>query len=338
MATPTIDLTTIGAGGGCIAWIDKGGLLRVGPQSAGADPGPVCYDTGGEEVTVTDANLVLGRLNPDYFLGGTIVLNVAEGRRGGRRSWASGWGSTDTPPRRRCVDIANENMANAIRVLSIDRGLDPREYALVAFGGAGPLHACDIAAKMGMMQVIVPVYPGLTSAFGALIAEPKINQVWSKHFRSDAIDAATVGEHFEDHGRHACTRPSCAREGYRGRAGDRALDQHALLGPELRAGRADAGRRRDAGPAGADAGRVPPLARAVLRLLDQRRGDRVDPLQRRRSTSDAVPPSLPALPKNDRAGVRQTTRPVFFQGHGLIDCPIFSAERPAGRLSRPTGP
>ena len=87
------------------------------------------------------------------------------------------------------VDIANENMANAIRVLSIDRGLDPREYALVAFGGAGPLHAGDIAAKMGMSRVIVPVYPGLTSAFGALIAEPKVNQVWSKHFRSDAIDA-----------------------------------------------------------------------------------------------------------------------------------------------------
>jgi N-methylhydantoinase A len=96
------------------------------------------------------------------------------------------------------IDIANENMVNAIRVLSIDRGLDPREFALVAFGGAGPLHAADIAAKMGMTRVIIPVYPGLTSAFGALIAEPKISQVWSKHFRSDAIDAATVGVHFEE--------------------------------------------------------------------------------------------------------------------------------------------
>jgi N-methylhydantoinase A len=196
VSTPTIDLTTIGAGGGSIAWIDKGGLLRVGPQSAGADPGPVCYAAGGEEVTVTDANLVLGRLNAEYFLGGAIPLSVAKAEAtldelGGR----IGLGRLETA--RAVVDIANENMVNAIRVLSIDRGLDPREYTLVAFGGAGPLHAADIAAKMGMSQVIVPVYPGLTSAFGALIAEPKITQVWSKHFRSDAIDASTVGEHFE---------------------------------------------------------------------------------------------------------------------------------------------
>ena len=197
VATPTIDLTTIGAGGGSIAWIDKGGLLRVGPQSAGADPGPVCYDSGGEEVTVTDANLVLGRLNPDYFLGGTIQLNVAKAAAK-LDELGSRFGMGRMEIAQAVIDIANENMANAIRVLSIDRGLDPREYTLVAFGGAGPLHASDIAAKMGMRQVVVPVYPGLTSAFGALIAEPKITQVWSKHFRSDAIDARTVGEHFAE--------------------------------------------------------------------------------------------------------------------------------------------
>ena len=199
--------------GGSIAWIDKGGLLRVGPQSAGADPGPVCYDTGGEEVTVTDANLALGRLNPDYFLGGTIQLSMpkAEAKLDelGERL---GLGRMETA--QAVVDIANENMANAIRVLSIDRGLDPREYALVAFGGAGPLHAADIAAKMGMTQVIIPVYPGLTSAFGALIAEPKITQVWSKHFRSDAIDAKTVGEHFDD--MNAAALDQLRREGYEG--------------------------------------------------------------------------------------------------------------------------
>ena len=197
VATPTIDLTTIGAGGGSIAWIDKGGLLRVGPQSAGAVPGPVCYGTGGEQVTVTDANLVLGRLNPDYFLGGGIALDRAQaevavtalGQRLGLDRLATA---------RAVVDIANENMANAIRVLSIDRGLDPREYALVAFGGAGPLHACAIAEKMGMRRVVVPPFPGLTSAFGALIADPKVSRVWSKHFRSDAIAAATVDHHFAE--------------------------------------------------------------------------------------------------------------------------------------------
>ena len=142
------------------------------------------------------------------------------------------------------IDIANENMANAIRVLSIDRGLDPREFALVAFGGAGPLHACDIAAKMGMSRVIVPIYPGLTSAFGALIAEPKVNKVWSKHFRSDATDA--------EQSITTCTEmvagviAELRAEGYRRRAEGDAFDQHALLGSELRAGRADAGRRRHA--------------------------------------------------------------------------------------------
>jgi N-methylhydantoinase A len=213
VATPTIDLTTIGAGGGSIAWIDKGGLLRVGPQSAGADPGPVCYDTGGEEVTVTDANLVLGRLNAEYFLGGAIPLSTAKAAAkldelGGRIDLSR------LETARAVVDIANENMVNAIRVLSIDRGLDPREYALVAFGGAGPLHAADIAAKMGMSRVIVPVYPGLTSAFGALIAEPKITQVWSKHFRSDAIDGRTVGEHFDAMTEAALDQ--LRREGYAG--------------------------------------------------------------------------------------------------------------------------
>jgi N-methylhydantoinase A len=197
VATPTIDLTTIGAGGGSIAWIDKGGLLRVGPQSAGADPGPVCYDAGGADVTVTDANLVLGRLDPAYFLGGAMPLDMAKAEAAldvlGDRL-----GRSRLEAAQAVIDLANENMANAIRLLSIDRGLDPREFALVAFGGAGPLHAADIAAKMGMTRVIIPVYPGLTSAFGALIAEPKVSQVWSKHFRSDAIDAATVGAHFDE--------------------------------------------------------------------------------------------------------------------------------------------
>jgi N-methylhydantoinase A len=135
VATPTIDLTTIGAGGGSIAWIDKGGLLRVGPQSAGAEPGPVCYGTGGEEVTVTDANLILGRLNPDYFLGGKIALNVAKaeeavaqlGERLGLDRYAAG---------QAVLDIANENMANAIRVLSI--GASSRSSPSAARGRCMP--------------------------------------------------------------------------------------------------------------------------------------------------------------------------------------------------------
>jgi N-methylhydantoinase A len=327
VATPTIDLTTIGAGGGSIAWIDKGGLLRVGPQSAGAEPGPVCYDTGGEEVTVTDANLVLGRLNPDYFLGGKIVLNVAKadeavaklGERLGLDRYAAA---------QAVLDLANENMANAIRVLSIDRGLDPREFALVAFGGAGPLHACDIAAKMGMMQVAVPIYPGLTSAFGALIAAPKVNKVWSKHFRSDSTDAATVDEHLKD--LVATVIADLRAEGYTGAAQVMRSISMRYWGQNY---------EQDVPMPDGDvtADLLQQTLSAFHRLHEQFYGyviggETIELIRFNvEATSDAVPPSLPALPKNDRSGVRQTTRPVFFQGHGLIDCPIVQRQDlPAG--------
>jgi N-methylhydantoinase A len=327
IATPTIDLTTIGAGGGSIAWIDKGGLLRVGPQSAGAEPGPVCYDTGGEEVTVSDANLVLGRLNPDYFLGGKMALNLAKadeaiaklGARLGLEKYAAA---------QAVLDLANENMANAIRVLSIDRGLDPRDFALVAFGGAGPVHACDIAAKMGMMQVVVPIYPGLTSAFGALIAAPKVNKTWSKHFRSDSTDAATVDEHLK----HlvATVIADLRAEGYSGAAQiTRSISMRYW------------GQNYEQDVPMPDGDVTPELLQRTLdafhRLHEQFYGyviggETIELIRFNvEATSDPVPPSLPALPDHDRAGVQQTTRPVFFQGHGRIDCPIVRRQDlPAG--------
>jgi len=195
VAVPVTDLTTIGAGGGSLAWIDKGGMLRVGPQSAGAEPGPACYGRGGTQATVTDANLVLGRLNPNYFLGGSIRLDVTAAERA-LRALAERLGLDATRAAQAVIDVANENMINAIRVLSIDRGLDPRDFALVAFGGAGPLHAAALAKTMQMSQVIVPLHPGLCSAFGALIADLQVNRVHSKHFRSDRVDGATVQTHF----------------------------------------------------------------------------------------------------------------------------------------------
>ena len=335
VATPTIDLTTIGAGGGSIAWIDKGGLLRVGPQSAGADPGPVCYDTGGEEVTVTDANLALGRLNPDYFLGGTIQLSMpkAEAKLDelGERL-----GLDRMETAQAVVDIANENMANAIRVLSIDRGLDPREYALVAFGGAGPLHAADIAAKMGMTKVIIPVYPGLTSAFGALIAEPKITQVWSKHFRSDAIDAKTVGEHFDDMVDVALDQ--LRREGY---AGEPEIERSISMRYWGQNYEQDVPM-----PPGAV---TPELLEQTLeafhRLHEQFYGysitGEVIELIRFNVTvsghTGAV--TLPAMASNGHCpgGQPVAERPVYFQGHGLIDTPIYRRDDlPAGFAA--TGP
>jgi len=197
IAAPFVDLTTIGAGGGSIAWIDKGGFLRVGPQSAGADPGPVCYDHGGHDVTVTDANLVLGRLNPDYFLAGKMKLNSEKaGKKLAELGTKLNMNAEETA--QAVIEMANENMANAIRVVSIDRGLDARDFTLVAFGGAGPLHAGGIVERVGMKRIVVPLYPGLCSAFGSLIADYQVDKVWSKHFRSDSVEAAVVGEHFDE--------------------------------------------------------------------------------------------------------------------------------------------
>ncbi len=195
VSAPFVDLTTIGAGGGSIAWIDKGGFLRVGPQSAGAAPGPLCYGRGGTQVTVTDANLALGRLNPEYFLGGKMKLNPKKAQEGlaelGRRLELSA-----VEVAQAVIDLANENMANAIRLVSIERGLDPRDFSVVAFGGAGPLHAGGIVEKMGMTRIVIPLYPGLCSAFGAAIADFRVDKVWSTHYRSDSTEAGVIIDQF----------------------------------------------------------------------------------------------------------------------------------------------
>ena len=191
IATPAIDLVTIGAGGGSIAWIDEGGLLRVGPHSAGAVPGPVCYGLGGEAVTVTDANVVLGRIDPEYFLGGRIRLDrdLAERRLG---ELGARFGMTAVGAAQAILEIANEGMSGAIRRTAVERGVDPRDFALVAFGGAGPLHAGDVAAALGMRTVVVPPRPALASAFGTLVADRRVDRRWTKHSRSDAIDLEAI--------------------------------------------------------------------------------------------------------------------------------------------------
>jgi N-methylhydantoinase A len=166
---PSIEILTIGAGGGSLAWIDPAGSLRNGPQSAGADPGPACYRRGGEEPTNTDANVVLGRLGGE-LVGGAVELDVdaaadAVGALGGQL----GLDATDTA--RAIVRVANANMADAVRLISIRRGYDPREFALVVFGGAGALHGAALAKELGIPTVLVPPNPGITSALGCLLVD-----------------------------------------------------------------------------------------------------------------------------------------------------------------------
>lgn len=169
--TRTIDLHTIGAGGGSIAWVDAGGLLKVGPMSAGAFPGPAAYGRGGTRPTVTDANVVLGRLNPKTLLGGRMVMYPARARSAIEKELCQALGVDLFEAAAGILDIVNANMMGAVRVISVEQGEDPREFALVAFGGAGPLHAADIARNMGIRRVIVPPRPGLLSALGLLHAD-----------------------------------------------------------------------------------------------------------------------------------------------------------------------
>jgi N-methylhydantoinase A len=189
--TPMVDVNTIGAGGGSIAWIDAAGGLRVGPRSAGAEPGPACYARGGDEATVTDASVVLGYLNPARFAGGAMTLDVAAAERAvaaiGRRLGVDAVTAAAGIHR-----VVNARMADQIRLMTIKRGYDPRQFSLVVLGGAGPVHGAALAAEMGMAEVLVPEAPGVLAAFGLLAAAIEHQHARTLQARTDAADLAAV--------------------------------------------------------------------------------------------------------------------------------------------------
>jgi N-methylhydantoinase A len=185
---PFIDLAEVSAGGGSIAWLDEGGAIKVGPQSAGADPGPAAYGKGGMEPTVTDANIVSGKINPDYLLGGRMKISsdlafkaidekIARPAKINVHTVAEG-----------VLRIANNSMAKAISIVSVERGRDPRDFTMIAFGGAGPLHACDLAEEMSIRKIVVPEHPGLFSAFGLLAVD--ISREFSLPVMSTTLNVA----------------------------------------------------------------------------------------------------------------------------------------------------
>jgi N-methylhydantoinase A len=173
---PTVDLHTVGAGGGSVVWRDSGGALRVGPESAGAEPGPACYGRGGTRPTVTDANLLLGRL-PERLASGLVLVRSAAERA---------LASFDPAE---VVAVVNAEMLRAVRVISVERGHDPRDFALIAFGGAGPLHACTLAEEIGIQTVLVPASAGVLSALGLVMSDERRDSV-----RSYLRPLAQVGE------------------------------------------------------------------------------------------------------------------------------------------------
>ena len=190
---PMLDIHSVGAGGGSIAYVDSGGSLRVGPQSAGADPGPVCYGNG-DQLTVTDANLLLGRLDPKYFLGGRLQLDV-ERTSEPARTFAGKLGISPTRLAEGMVQIANANMERAMRAVSVQRGYDPREFALLAFGGAGGMHACEIADALEIGTVIIPEHGGVLSALGMLLADVKKDYSQTILKLSNAITFSDLQQH-----------------------------------------------------------------------------------------------------------------------------------------------
>ncbi len=195
---PVIDIKEVSAGGGTIAWIDPGGALNLGPQSAGADPGPVCYRLGGSEPTVTDANVVLGRIDPGRFLGGEMPLerDAAAEVVDARLAAPLGLGRTEAAAG--VVRLADVKMALAVRSITTERGLDPREYALVAYGGGGPLHAVAIARELGIPKVLVPPSPSTFSAWGMLATDLRHDLVRTVLERLDRTDAAWAERQFRE--------------------------------------------------------------------------------------------------------------------------------------------
>jgi len=325
---PVIEMIEIGAGGGSLARVDQLGLVRVGPESAGADPGPACYGRGGALPTVTDADLLLGYLDPAYFLGGQMALDPHRARRAVTDHIARPLGLDATQAAWAIHRIVNENMANAAHVHLIERGADRHAYALFAFGGAGPVHAYGVASLLAGPSVIVPPSAGVASAVGFLTAPPAFEFVRGWYSRLGEVDWARVNEVLD--GMEAQGRALIAGAGVAGDAVDvqRACDVRyegqgsevtvAVPGGALSAGRVDDIRNAFEDRYGTLYGRiVPELGVEVVNWRVTVRGPR-PPLRVSGAAADG------AAARSARKGSR---RAYFGDAHGLLDTPVFDRYR-----------
>jgi N-methylhydantoinase A len=337
VSVPMLDINTISAGGGTVAWVDAVGTLRCGPRSAGADPGPACYGKGGAEATITDANVVLGYLSPDYFLGGRIGLDPARAEEAVARNVAQLLGLSVHRAAAGIVRLINVQMAQGVRAVSSERGYDLRDFAIVAFGGAGPVHAAEIARELGIPRVLVPRFPGLTSAMGLLMSDVKHD-----HLRSWLQPLAQVRP--EDASRalaelDALALADLASEGF-------GAEQVALIhqvdlryagqGYELQV----------ALPPGAVTAEGLAAARAEFDDLHERlhghcaRGAPVE-LVNYRVVSLARVPKVVLQPRpaaaQDPEDARKGARRAWFPDAEWVDCPLYERERlqPGARLAGP---
>ena len=326
--TPVIDLVEVGAGGGSEAWIDAGGALRVGPRSAGAVPGPVCYGQGGTSPTITDANLLLGRLNADFFLGGEIALDSEASREALAVCCGGPLGLDPLQAASGIVDIANAHMMAAIRLISVQRGYDPRDFVLVAFGGAGPLHANALARELGIPTVLIPPSPGIASALGMLMTDLTHEFVATRRQLLATLEPAALVALFSDYEAQGAQR--LAREGI-------ASAQHRLMRTLDLRYRGQSHELTVTVPAG-------PLAPQDLeQILEQfheaharvygyaAREDPVELVNVRLTAIGVSPkPQLKALPRGtgDVGAAVKGHRPVWFsETSGFASCPVVDRYR-----------
>ncbi|MAG98405.1 MAG: hydantoinase/oxoprolinase family protein [Alphaproteobacteria bacterium] len=319
---PIIDLHIIGAGGGSIAWLDPGGALNVGPRSAGADPGPACYGRGGDQPTVTDANLVLGRLNPDYFNGGQMALDTEAARRVvGELAAEMGLGLEETALG--IVKVVNANMIRGIATVTIQRGIDARDFSLCSFGGAGGVHAVDIARELAMKETIVPPLAGTFSAVGLLVTEMRHDFVTALGgVRAEDTDLAELEAHYqrmEEEGRDALATQGFARSGIKlNRSADLKVagQTYELSLPLPQEGALD--------PAGLEA-----LLVAFGDLYRERyafffAGEPIELVNLRvqaLGASESV-----ELPGQSGGEAAKAARPVYFEGPGFVETAVYERQ------------
>jgi N-methylhydantoinase A len=334
VAVPMVDIHTIGAGGGSIAWIDGGGALRVGPRSAGSEPGPACYALGGEQATVTDAQLVLGRLDPGRPLGGRPALDREAAVRAITAAIAEPLHLDLEAAAQGILRVADASMERAIRVVSVERGRDPRDYALLAFGGGGPLHAASLAARLGMHRVLVPAAAGVLSALGLLLSDLLHDEVQSLLVRLDELDSVALAgacDALAARGRQRLVRDGVAEDAMR-------FDFSVDLRYQGQSHEITLALPRSAGS--------PDLA--TLQAAFHAEHERVcghaspgEPVElvnlRVRAVGAVTPVQLNPIASGDAAVAYRGRRPVSFYGPGAVATAVYTREQlPAG--ARLVGP
>jgi N-methylhydantoinase A len=335
ISTPSLDLVEIGAGGGSIAWIDKSGLVKVGPQSAGAVPGPACYPNGGSLPTVTDADVTLGWLNPEFFVGGKFHLDAAGAERAIRQHIAAPLKLETIEAANGIIRIVSSGMVEALRLVTVSRGEDPREYVLVAFGGAGPVHAALLAQELKIPRVIVPASPGVHSAMGLLVSDLKRDYIQTHFADLESVDVGEIQRRFE-------TMETAAQQEFESQGippeqivHERAIDlRYSIQKYELPVPVARSGLTPDS---------IAAWRRAFDETHEKHFGSRaedqkVELVNYRLTTKVIVPkPALTGSPIQDVNSDRaiKARRRAYFEG--WLDTPVYDREKllPGNRLSGP---